>query len=405
MSEFLSKNTHLEQVAYIITSLAMGGAQKVLLGLLANTQSTTRPPLVISLLKTEGLQTEFAKLGVEIFYLELEKPSLILKKIATLKKIMTERQIKILYSFLHHANLFAVLLATLSSKPKPAVIWGLHDTPVKKLYTRWQHRALFYLGVRLSRIPHKIILVSERSRQRYLEVGYPASSMELIPNGVPLSILQAEQISLDRQALRAELGLASDALLIGSLTRAVPEKALPVMLAAFAQLNSSPNTHLVLVGEGVDQDNTELQAQIAALGLQARVHTLGIRYDPQHLIRGFDLATLSSRSEAFPLFLVEAMALGIPCVATDVGDIALIFGGNGLLVPVNDSKSLALAWLQVLAWNETEKQANVQAAWAYIQAHFSLERMQQHHWAVFTEVMEACESNQAWNMRIHHKRC
>lgn len=405
MNQVLTQTASVEQVAYIITSLAVGGAQKVLLGLLTNPQLTIKPPLVISLLKTEGLQQEFLNLGVEIFYLDLKKPSLIFKKIYELKQIINKRQIKILYSFLHHANLFAILLAGISSKPKPAVIWGLHDTPLKNLYTRWQHRALFWLGIHLSHIPHKIILVSARSRRRYLEVGYPASSMELIPNGVPVMALQAEQTALDRQALRTELGLASDAILIGSLTRAVPEKALPVMLAAFAQLNPSHNTHLVLVGEGVDTQNTELQAQIASLGLQDRVHTLGIRHDSPSLIRAFDLASLSSRSEAFPLFLVEAMALGIPCVSTDVGDIALIFGGKGLLVPVGDSQGLANAWRQTLAWSEAERQVQVQAAWQHIQANFSLERMQQHHLNVFAEVIAVCESNQAWNMSMHHKRC
>lgn len=405
MSQSLTQTTPLEQVAYVITSLTMGGAQKVLLGLLANPSSTTHPPLVISLLKTEDLQPAFTKLGVEVFYLELESPHLIFKKIYELKQLLAEREIKILYSFLHHANLFALLLAALSSKPRPAVIWGLHDTPLKKLYTRWQHRALFWLGVRLSRVPYKIILVSERSRQRYLEVGYPASRMELIPNGVAVTALQAEPIRLARQALRAELGLDADAVLIGSLTRAVPEKALPVMLDAFAQLTAHQTAHLVLAGEGVDQHNPELQAQITHLGLQDRVHTLGIRHDAQDLIRAFDLATLSSRSEAFPLFLVEAMALGTPCVATDVGDIALILGDKKLLVPVNDSNSLAAAWLQALAWSATEKQDHVQAAWQHIQVNFSLERMQQHHLAVFTEVIAACEANQAWNMRMHHKRC
>ncbi|MFZ1570112.1 MAG: glycosyltransferase [Thiolinea sp.] len=405
MSAVSNQSINGFELAYIITSLSMGGAQKVLLGLLANSQLKEKPPLVISLLKTEGLQAEFASLGVEVFYVELEKPNLILKKISELKRLIAKRQIRLLYSFLHHANLFAILLSIVCSKPKLLVIWGLHDTPLKNLYTRWQHRALFWLGVRLSHLPKKIILVSERSRQRYIEVGYPAASMELIPNGVAVPALQAEQTLADRQAVRAELGLAPTAILIGSLTRAVPEKALPVMLDAFARLSQIYDAHLLLVGEGVDSDNTELQAQITALQLQNKVHSLGIRHDPQRLIRAFDIATLSSRSEAFPLFLVEAMALGVPCVATDVGDIGLILGGNGILVPAGDAERLAEAWQQVLSWPELERQQQMEQAWTHIQANFSLERMQQHHLKVFAEATAACESSQAWNMRIHHKRC
>lgn len=405
MTEFTTRQINGEQIVYVITSLAMGGAQKVLLGLLANPQLKEPPPLVISLLKTEGVQAEFANLGVEVFYLELEKPKLLFKKLRELKCLIAKRPIKLIYSFLHHANLFAILLATICAKPKPAVIWGLHDTPLKGLYTRYQHRLLFWLSVRLSKLPKKIILVSERSRQRYIEVGYPADSMELIPNGIAVPALQAAQTNTDRQAVRAELGLASEAILIGSLTRAVPEKDLPLMLAAFAHLAPSQDLHLVLVGEGVDSNNADLQAQISSLQLQNRVHCLGIRHDPQRLIRAFDIASLSSRSEAFPLFLVEAMALGIPCVATDVGDIALIFGGNGVLVSTGDPAGLVQAWQQVLSWSALERQEQIEQAWQHTHAHFSLERMQQHHLTVFAELIQACESNQAWNMRMHHKRC
>lgn len=405
MKPVISSAQNLDQVAYIITSLAMGGAQKVLLGLLTNNSLMSRPPLVISLLKTAGVQDEFAKLGVEVFYIELEKPDLFFKKIKQLKILIAERQIKILYSFLHHANLFAIFLASFCKTPKPAVIWGLHDTPLKNLYTRFQHRLLFWVGVRLSHLPKKIILVSERSRQRYIEVGYPAKSMELIPNGVDVAALDPQLQHANRQALRSELGLAADTLLIGSLTRAVPEKALPLMLEAFAKLTQLHNVHLVLVGEGVDGHNIELQADIQRLQLQDKVHTLGIRHDPQCLIRAFDLATLSSRSEAFPLFLVEAMALGTPCVATDVGDIGLIFGGYGLLVPTDSAEQLARAWQQVLNWSLEEKQQQIRAAWQHIQDNFSVERMQEHHSKVFTEVLSVTDVSQAWNINMHHKRC
>ncbi|GEM_PF-1330071 len=386
MQEHNSK-TNFESVAYIITSLAMGGAQKVLLGLLDTQQLKSKPPLVISLLKTKGLQEAFDSIGVEIFYLELEKPQLIFKRAFQLRQLIIERRIKVFYSFLHHANLFALLMARLSSKPHPIVIWGLHDTPLKNLYTRWQHRLLFWLTVRLAHIPRKIILVSERSRKRYLEVGYPANTMQLIPNGVLIKPLDLEQIETDRQAVRAELGLSADALLVGSLTRAVPEKDLPLMLEAFAQLVANQDAYLVLVGEGVDKQNTDLQVNLASLGLQDRVYTLGIRQDAQRLIRSFDLATLSSRSEALPLFLVEAMALGVPCVATDVGDISLVLGGQGELVATRDSHALAIAWQKVLSYSVTERKKKTQAAWQHIQTNFSLERMQQQHLAVFAELL------------------
>ncbi|HPY41656.1 MAG TPA: glycosyltransferase, partial [Thiolinea sp.] len=183
--------------------------------------------------------------------------------------------------------------------------------------------------------------------------------------------------------------------IIGSLTRSVPAKDLPMMLAAFAQFTAVEGAHLVLAGEGVDQHNVGLQAQIVDLGLQHRVHTLGIRQDSQRLIRAFDFATLSSRSEALPLFLVEAMALGIPCVATRVGDIPAVVANYGVLVAAGASEDLAAAWTKVLSWTAAEKHSKVQAAWEHIQANFSLEKMQLQHLAVIHAVLAADESSQA----------
>ena len=408
MSTLNPISEHNQSVVYMITSLAMGGAQKVLLGLLSSSPKIGEDaPLVISLLRTKGLEADFERVGAKIFYVDLEKPWLLLKRLAELRGLLAKSQTRIIYSSLHHANLFAVLLAKFVKAPSPAIIWGLHDTPLKNLYTRWQHRFLFWLSVRLAVLPKKIVLVSERSRKRYLEVGYPAKSMVLIPNGVETLPLDIQAMQQARDAVRQELNLSKGALLIGSLTRAVPEKDLPTMLAAFAQLlrETKTSVHLVLVGEGIDSKNLELQALIEQFDLQGHIHLLGLRHDPKRLIQAFDIATLSSRSEALPLFIAEAMALGIPCVATDVGDIGLVFAGHGVLVPAAQPDALANAWRDVLDWSETMRLQKIEAAWQHIYAHYSLEQMQKRHAELFNEVLADQESNQAWNIKIHHKRC
>lgn len=374
-------------VAYVITSLSMGGAQKVLLGLLASGLSQRYPPLVISLRHTPGLEAAFRGLGVEPFYVGLEQPWRVLGNIRRLLALLKAHDVRLLYSLMHHANLFAVLLRYLLGKPRPALVWSLHDTPVKNLYTRWSHRFFLWLTCRLSHIPERIVLVSERSRARYLELGYPAASTTLIPNGVDVPTLEPDRIIANRHAVRTELGLSPASLLVGSLTRAVPEKDLPCMLEAFALLAPDmPNLHLLLAGEGVDAENSDLVQQVNQHGLAGRVHLLGVRSDAKRLIRALDVATLSSRSEAFPLFIAEAMALGIPCVATDVGDIAHLLGGHGLLVPAGDAAPLATAWRQVLHWSSSQRSAWVNAAWERVNSQFSLQQMVKRHAALFAEL-------------------
>ncbi len=385
-------------VAYVITSLSMGGAQKVLLGLLDSDLRTGYPPLVISLLKVPGLEAAFHALEVELIYIELNHPWQALGNIRYALQRLKQQDVRLIYSMMHHANLFAVLLRSLlpgttrqmgRMAQKPALVWGLHDTPLKHLYTRWTHRLLLWLTCRLSSIPAAIVLVSARSRERYLQLGYPAGSLQLVPNGVLVPAQNEEHSRLARETIRAELGLPAYSQLLGSLTRDVPEKDIPGMLAAFAQaVDQHPALHLLLAGEGMDTTNPVLTQLIERYHLQGRVHLLGLRQDAQTLIRALDVATLSSRSEAFPLFIAEAMALGIPCVATDVGDIALLLGGHGGLVPAGDPTALANSWLAMLALTASDRATLVGAARQRVLAEFSHEKVIQQHAALFSTLLQ-----------------
>ena len=103
------------------------------------------------------------------------------------------------------------------------------------------------------------------------------------------------------------------------------------------------------------------------------MHCLGIRADASRLIAALDIATLSSRREAFPLFIAEAMASGIPCVATDVGDVAEAIGQTGLVVPKENPEILALAWQQMLKFSATQRQQYGEAAKHRIQQYYNMD--------------------------------
>jgi glycosyltransferase involved in cell wall biosynthesis len=172
----------------------------------------------------------------------------------------------------------------------------------------------------------------------------------VIPNGIVTGQFAKKG---DRRRLRGELGLDEDHLVIGSIGRLQPVKGYDVMLEALALLRRRwPDGHrvlLVLAGDG--SQRTALEAQAARLGITDSVRLLGWRDDVHELHAGFDLFSLSSRSEGMSISLLEAMAAGLCPVVTDVGGNAEVLGpGLGeLLTPPEDPSALALAWERVLA--------------------------------------------------------
>jgi glycosyltransferase involved in cell wall biosynthesis len=201
---------------------------------------------------------------------------------------------------------------------------------------------------RLSRwLPSRIVCCSEHARSAYERRGFAAGKLTVIPNGFDTGAFRPDPVA--RIEVRREIGVGPGAPLIGLVARYGPVKDHPNFLRAAARLlGRFPEAHFLLCGDGVDRENAALAAAIDSLGLRDRCHLLGPRRDVARIQASLDLATSSSISEAFPLALGEAMACGVPCVATDVGDSAAIVGETGRIVPPRASRALAEAWAELL---------------------------------------------------------
>lgn len=177
------------------------------------------------------------------------------------------------------------------------------------------------------------------------ELGFPTGKLHTIPNGV--------RIPTRTQALvehkRRELGISQDTFAFFYVGRLNAVKDLGTMLDAFAALpqDLSARTHLYLVGDGPERPILETKRE--ALELQSRVTFLGARSDVSKVLMAADGFVMSSKSEGLPMALLEAMAAGVPCVATAVGGIPNLFGDDrGLAVPAQDANALADAMTSII---------------------------------------------------------
>jgi glycosyltransferase involved in cell wall biosynthesis len=190
------------------------------------------------------------------------------------------------------------------------------------------------------------------------------------------------------------MGVAQDAILVGLVARYHPMKDHAGFLRAAAQvLATEPSVRFALIGRGT-QAQPELLRLISELGIQDRILLLGERTDTPRLTAALDIAcSASAWGEACSLAIGEAMASGIPCVVTEVGDNALLVGDTGVSVPPRQPEALAQAIRQLISSGPARRQQLGQSARRRIQDHFSLASVVSRYEDVFNECLGAERSD------------
>jgi glycosyltransferase involved in cell wall biosynthesis len=203
--------------------------------------------------------------------------------------------------------------------------------------TRWMNAGTFGLDDMRFAVSDEVRRsVSARFRDR----------VEVVVHGIPLDSVRA--LRKQRARVRAELGVPSEEVVVGTVANYRAQKAYPDLLAAARTVvDANPRVRFVAVGQGPLED--EIRREHARLGLGERFQLLGYRPDAARILAGCDVFVLASHYEGFPVALMEALALGLPIVATAVGGIpdGVLSGREGLLVPPGEPDRLADALLRV----------------------------------------------------------
>jgi glycosyltransferase involved in cell wall biosynthesis len=343
------------RIAHVITGLALGGAETALYRLLATMDRERFEPAVVSLSGDGPVGARIRALGVPVHALELRAaptlPATAWRLVRTLARLGAD----LVQGWQYHGSLAAQLTQPWLPWRTP-VLWNIrhciYDLRDEKRLTA----AAVRLGARLSGRAARLIYVARASAVQHEALGYRSDRRVVLPNGFDTERFAPNPEA--RRRLRAELGLPGSAVLIGHVARYHPMKDHANFLAAARELRRShSDVHFVLAGDRVDPSNGVLARDVGALGLGRHAHLLGRRDDVPDVLAALDIATSASYSEAFPNVIGEAMACGVPCVATDVGDSALIMGDAGRLVPPRHSAALAEAWRAVLALGEDGRAA------------------------------------------------
>lgn len=361
------------RVLYIISGLATGGAEMMLLKLLERLNRERYTPMVISLTTIGDIGPRITALGIPVQALGMTPgvPSLwgfsrLLRQIKCFKP-------DLVHTWLYHADLLGGVAARLAGID--AVCWGIRSSNLDADKTHWTTRAVRRVCAVLSHvIPQRIFLNSETASRIHISLGYAAEKMCVVPNGFDLTRFRPDKEARDR--VRASLGLADDLPLVGMLARFDPLKNHFGFVMAMAMVRRRmPDLHLLMAGKKIDRNNEELIRSIKKASLLDNTQLLGERDDLPELMAALDVLACPSHAEAFPNVVGEAMASGVPCVATDVGDCAYIIGDTGTIVPAGDMAAFASGVEAMLKLSREQRAALGEKARARVANHFDIGRV------------------------------
>jgi glycosyltransferase involved in cell wall biosynthesis len=322
----------------LVNSLYVGGAERFLVGLAINLPRERWDVTVCATRRHKGpLVTELVEAGVR--YETLGRTGrLDLLPFARLISVLRRERFDVLHAHMFGSNLWGTIFGRLARTPVVIAheqTWSYKGQPLRR----------FLDGHVIGRGADAMVAVSTRDQERMVEIeGVPAAKTRYIPNAY-----------LPRDGgepagdLRAELGIEPDAPVVGTLVVLRAQKAIDVLIDAFAIVAGRlPAAQLVIGGYGPMLEAWQEHAR--ALGLGERVHWLGMRRDQSVVLGGLDVAVMSSDFEGTPLLAFECMAARTPMVATDVGGLRDIFtsGQSALLVPPRDPQAMALAIEELL---------------------------------------------------------
>lgn len=333
-------------VAHVVQNLQTGGLERVVINLMRGVNRLDYRSILFILGEGGKLVDELEQDGLEFVALN-KKPGMDYRLFGRMARHFKREVVDVVHAHNFSPLVYGAVAGRLSGAS--GVVYTAHG--VKTSGRRKQ--SLF----QRFRLVDKMVFVSDDARSVAVERGGVAvRNILTIVNGVDLDRYSVSPAG-DRETKRREVGISPGAEVVGIVARLTPAKDHSNLFRAFKRvLSVTPGARLLVVGDG--ELRGELEAEVIELGVQGEVIFLGDRSDVPDLLGIMDVFVLSSYTEGLAMTLLEAMAAGLPIVATRVGGNteAVVDGQTGFIVPPRDERALAGAVLELLEDKERARE-------------------------------------------------
>jgi starch synthase (maltosyl-transferring) len=373
------------KILYLITDLDVGGAERALVKLATHLDTTRFQPSVACLGEPGVLGEKLLGHSIPVTFFKARR-KWDLGVIFRLRRLLDKGRYDILHTFLFHANIVGRIAALLAFN-RPAVVASIRVAEPRRHH--------LWLEGWTSGLVDRFVAVSGGVRSLMLQrAGISPHKIVTIPNGVDPTEIPQGPIDI-----RAELKLPDSCPLVVTVGRLTKQKGLCFLIEAAGRiLKAQPDAHFLIIGKG--ELERPLKRQAARRGVAANVHFLGWRPDAWGVVASADLFVLPSLWEGMPNALLEAMASGVPVVATQVaGSSEIIESGKlGVLVPPCHERILAQAILGLLSNPDRARQLGA-AGQQHVLQNFAVERMVAAHEKLYLELMKQRQRARAKRLR------
>lgn len=324
----------------LVTQMELGGAQKIMLEVCHGLDRAKYDVRAGVLYTKNQLNPLPARYGIEVIDFRMKRfdtgssrlnPLRVAGGFRRLVRYLQRERIQVLQSYTYYANIVAVAAGIFARVPVIVISQrnSYHTLPGWKLW----------MDSLAASKAHAIISVCEATRQfSIMQERFPARRMITIRNGIDLTWWRSKA---RRAEIRREFDLQADTCVIGTSARLLPKKGIRYLLEAVARLPARNALECWIIGDGRQRGELEKTAERCGISLQTRF--FGWRPDNERLLEALDIFVLPSLEEGFPNVILEAMAKGLPVVATDVdgNSEAVVEGATGYLIPPADTEALA----------------------------------------------------------------
>lgn len=377
------------KILHVITGLKRSGAENVLLRLVKSLDFFSHTVISLTTQTPDDLTDEFKRAGIVIVHLNMKSnPFLSLTNAAQLFKIIRKINPDILQTWMYHADIIGGIIGKLAGVK--TVLWNIRNgtllTLKGQLIARFAAKISYF-------IPTAIISCSKNAINYHIHLGYryegfkrryAYENFKHIPNGIDCDVFQINQYL--REHFK-KMYIPSNAKCVGFIARWHAQKDIPTFIKACSLVaQQQENVRFVMIGHQLDENNPDLMRHIQnSPGLFEKMILLGARNNIPALMNGLDILCMtSSFGEGFPNVIGEAMACGVNCVATDVGDAAEIIQDMGYVAPIGDAQKIADGILELL-----KKPKEPELLRQHILENYSLEKMTADYAAFYSQFGQA----------------